>query len=63
MATKFMECIERIGFGVYVIDGGKMEPYAQFCIADPSDDNQGFYLEADTMTDLVDEWNLYYDGL
>jgi hypothetical protein len=55
-----LDCVEKAGFGVYYIDGGKMEREAKFAIADPYDDEDGFYLETSTIEELLTEFENHF---
>lgn len=50
-----MARIASFGYGIFSIDGGKLEVNAKFAIADSSDNEEGFYLEAATVEEIVAE--------
>jgi hypothetical protein len=52
---KILSLVTAKGYGVYNIEGGKLDPAARFAVADPADDDQGFYLEGSDLAELMTE--------
>ncbi len=53
--SALLNTLERYGYGVYRIDGGKLESTARYAVADPYDDADGFYLEGKDLAHLAQQ--------
>lgn len=51
-----LDKINSLGYVICSITEGRMDPEARFAIADPKDDDDGFYLECATLEELASEF-------
>jgi hypothetical protein len=53
--NELMNKIASYGYVICSIGEGRLDPGARFAVADPQDNQEGFYLECPTLEELVQE--------
>lgn len=50
-----LDALANNGFGVYNVAGGKLDTEARYAVADPCDNDDGFYLEGANLAEVARE--------